>query len=255
MTPAPRPPQESTRSVSDSSPTALVETPVPADTIGITEPETQHSSDPSTELPKFENVSTSFVLILDDPETPEPSLSPEPSGLDPVVLQDLITERDKLRRELRELDRRAAEMARIPLPDAPSPPEEAVPGERFAGTIRDLNLSGASQKDVEVVMRKRGMRFSQSLTAPGVSQSFLSGATGHDGQRYTARSSGRNEIVNALVISPATIRHMASLERQELEKRGLDPARTLVRRIVFGIVGSGEAADLGVVLFDAIPVN
>jgi hypothetical protein len=171
-----------------------------------------------------------------------------------VVLQDLITERDKLRRELRDLDRRAAEVARIPVPD-PAPPGGAVPGGRFAGTIRDLNLSGASRTDSEVVMRKRGMRFSQSMAAPGASQSFLSGATGQDGQRFTARNSGRNEMVNALVISPATIRHMASLERQELEKRGLNPARTFVRRIVFGIVGSGEAADLGVVLFDAIPAN
>ena len=192
---------------------------------------------------------TSFFLVL---EAPPDQSAPQPP--DQATLQDLITEREALRRELRKIDQEAADIARIPLPPQPAT-ETPGPGRRFAGTIRDLDLSSAPSADAKIVMKRRGMRLTQSLSTPGVSQDFLSGATGADGQRFSARATHREEVVNALVISPATIEHMARLERQAIQSRGLNPARTYVRRIVFGVVGSGDSADLGITLLDAVPVT
>jgi hypothetical protein len=197
---------------------------------------------------------TTFLLILDDGPDPIPALGEAAHPLEDVTLQDLVSEREKLRRELRKLDQQAVDMAQLPLPPPP-PAETPKAGTGFAGTIRDLNLTGVPQADAQTVMGRYGMKMVLSTAPAGVTQSYLSGATGQDGQRFSARSLGRNEPTHALVITPTTIEQMARLERQELQKRGLDPSRTLVQRIVFGVVGSGNTADLGVVLFEAVPVT
>lgn len=202
-------------------------------------------------LPRFEDGQTSFFLILE----PEPD-APEAPAADDRTIHDLLNERELLRAQMAELDRQAAQIARLPLPTAPAP-EQTRPtlGQRFQGTVRELDFSTADPKDAKQVMARRGMRQTRAVVPPGISQDFLSGAIGLGGQKFSARTSNQAELSQVLVISPASLQLLARLEREEIQRRGMDPSQTLVRRVVFGIRGQGETADLGVIQMEAEQVR
>lgn len=126
------------------------------------------------------------------------------------------------------------------------------------GTVRELDLSGYPQGATDRVMQRYGLRITERAVAAGVPQTFLSSASSPDGGRFLSDRAGASNapgIYHVFLLSAKSVAVMSQLEDAELAKRNLDPLRTRVTHVKFGLVGPENDPDLGVILFEAEPVQ
>lgn len=188
--------------------------------------------------------------------TPTPPV-PTPPTIDDATMRELAEERTRLRDELR---RARSPESLPPLPDAPepAPPDkpapESPPRRGDLSTIRELNLEGYPDQAVAEVMARYRMQVKMKLVQGGSNQSFLSSASSNRGDTFLADRNSPPGLYQVFELSRDAVTKMSSLEEQAIRSRGMDPERTHVKRIRFGIIQSGGGYDLGVVELEAEPV-
>lgn len=199
---------------------------------------------------------------IDDADSPVPPPPPPPelTQLDEQTLRELEREREELLASLeREKDLAASIADRVveQMTNHPAPRPAAGPaaGVVQLGTVRELDLDGFAEPVVQEIMERYKLRVAEKEVAGGTTQNFLSSASTSDGGRFTADRRAAPGIYHVFLLSPKAVETMSRLEEAEIRRRGWDPMRTRVKRVKFGIVGRPPEMDLGIVHFDAEPLQ
>jgi hypothetical protein len=189
---------------------------------------------------------------------PEPTVTPQPTPptVDEQTLRELAEERTRLREELR----RASSPESLPplpepvakAPNQPSPPPPPRQGD--LSTIRELSMEGYPDSIVGEVMRRYRMQVKLKVVQGGTNQSFLSSASSNKGDTFLADRNSPPGLYQVFELSRDAVTRMSALEEQAIRERGMDPERTHVKRIKFGIVQNAGEYDLGVLEIEAEPV-
>ena len=116
-----------------------------------------------------------------------------------------------------------------------------------SGAVRTLDFKGFPQAIVDEIMARYDIRIEQKFVGANKNPSFLSYAETQGGVYLNSQGPGYFEV---FVLSREAMSKMSQLEMEELRKRNLDPERTTVVRVVFGIIQTKEGHDLGIVDFE-----
>lgn len=181
--------------------------------------------------------------------------------LDEQTLRELEREREELVAGLqkeRELataitERVSGQAARDRRPE--KLPAQGAHGAISLGTVRELSLDGFPEPIVQEIMARYDLRVVEKAVGGGTNQNFLSSASTAAGGRFLADRGGVPGIYQVFVLSPKAVAAMSRLEEEEIRRRGMDPMRTRVARVKFGIVGHPPETDLGVLIFEAEPLD
>lgn len=188
--------------------------------------------------------------------TPTPPV-PTPPTIDDATMRELAEERTRLREELR---RARSPESLPPPPEAPQPAQadnpapQSPPRSGDLSTIRELNFEGYPDDAVALVMARYRMQVKMKVVQGGSNQSFLSSASSNRGDTFLADRNSPPGLYQVFELSRDAVNKMSSLEEQAIRSRGMDPERTHVKRIRFGVVQSDGGYDLGVVELEAEPV-
>lgn len=194
-----------------------------------------------------------------DPQPPPPAPAAQ-AELDDQTLRELERERERLRAELereRQLAEAIAERAMGQAARSPdrAPAPAAGGGSVPLGTVRELSLDGYPEHVVQEIMDRYELRVVEKAVAGGSNQNFLSSASTAEGGRFIADRGGAPGVYQVFMLSRKAVATMSRLEEEEIRRRGLDPMRTRVTRVKFGIVGHPPETDLGVLLLEAQPLT
>ncbi len=117
------------------------------------------------------------------------------------------------------------------------------------GAIRMLDLEGFPEHVVRKVLARYDIQFDHRYTKPTAGRNFLNAAMTADGNYTNEQAEGYYDV---LVLSRKAFSMMASRELEALTRRGYDPKRSRVLKIVFGIVLDSDGDyDLAVTDFEA----
>lgn len=122
------------------------------------------------------------------------------------------------------------------------------------GAIRSFSSEGVTPKIAEEVYSRYGITsFSQYVDVERTEgQNYLNSAR-VGGKQYVRRE-GRG-IFRVLSIPQSAYAHLARLERDALIERGLDPAKTRILEVEFGIASVGNTYDLTVSRIRVAPME
>ncbi len=122
------------------------------------------------------------------------------------------------------------------------------------GAIRSFSSEGVSPKIAEEVYARYGIEsFSQYVdVAKGDGHNYLNSAR-VGGKQFTRRE-GRG-VFRVLSIPQSAYGHLARLERDALVARGLDPSKTRILEVEFGIASVGSTYDLTVSRISVAPIE
>lgn len=195
-----------------------------------------------------------LVASMPKPKPPEPtppaatpppkSDDPSPLALDKGALRELEAERGRL---LARLEQERSTLGTPPkMPNTDSPPSE-TPNSK--GTVRDLELGGQPREVVDEVMQRYRLRVSERYVPARSVQTYLSSAADGRGH-FTASPFREAGIYQVFELSRESVAAMSRLEEAELHARRLDPEKTRVTLVKFGIVRNKLGQhDLGVLDF------
>ncbi len=195
------------------------------------------------------------------PENRPPAPTPPPppaGGLDEETMQALEQEREMLLAQLDQQRGRADQAAdgaarslAGALRESPAPARSPVQARGPVGTVRQLDLGGHPEAVVQEIMDRYKLRVTEKALAGGATQNFLSSASTADGGQFNASRGGAPGIYQVFLLSPGAVAAMSRLEEEAIRSRGMDPMRTRVERVKFGIVTTEKGPDLGVLLLVA----
>ncbi len=183
---------------------------------------------------------------------PPPSPTPEPT-VPPDVMEELRADRESLQAQAeqikhaigQEIENTAREQ--LPPPTAEPPPNAAV--------IREINFEGWPKQVVDEVMAKYGMRIEERFVTQFSRNTFVGHAAVASDHYYSVQGNLKPGIYKIFELSPRAVARLAALEEEELRRRGMNPEKTFVRRVVFGIQKVGQNVyDLGISEMDAQPL-
>ena len=121
------------------------------------------------------------------------------------------------------------------------------------GAIRLLNFEGFSTDELMPVLQRYGFTYERRYIKPSEGRSFLNAAITNDGIYTNTPSEG---VYDVLVHSAKSISIMTTREIEALAKRGYDPQRSRVLKVVFGIVRREDGSlDLDVLEIEAEQVR
>lgn len=133
--------------------------------------------------------------------------------------------------------------------------EVVVPGRSGAksgggpeGAVRELNLEGFPDNVVEDIMRRYKLQVVlREYRQGGRGASFLSSASRGPGERFFGGLSVPPGVYEVFQLNQETVGLMSQLEEKAIRERGLEPLKSRVIHIVFGIVNSPAGGyELGV---------
>lgn len=208
--------------------------------------------------PPLEGSPTQLLIAsLPLPESPAPA-EPTPSpraGLDEETRLMLQREREELRARLKQESVAASVQLSETIRDNDDPPPKSESSQVSMGTIRELDLSGQPQAVVDQVMAKYRLRITQKVVSGESNQNFLSSAATGKGDRYFSGGSNRPGLYQVFELSRESVAKMSRLEEEEIRRREMDPEKTRVKHVVFGITEPQPAQyDLGILQFEAEPL-
>ena len=120
------------------------------------------------------------------------------------------------------------------------------------GPVRAIDFKGYPESVVQDVMKRYDIRVEQKFVDANMQPSFLSYAETNEGVYLNREGSGYYEV---FVLGRPALAKMSKLEHEELIKMGHNLNQTTVERAVFGIVKRDEAYDLGLIEFEARPID
>jgi hypothetical protein len=115
------------------------------------------------------------------------------------------------------------------------------------GTIRILDVGDIPEKILDEVFRKYNIRIVQKYIEGENNIEFLNKVKTRNKTFLSQKGTGYYEVFE---IPPQAMKKMTLLEQAEMQKKGLDPNKTRVAKIVFGIVENEGNHDLGVTDFE-----
>jgi hypothetical protein len=116
------------------------------------------------------------------------------------------------------------------------------------GAARRLVLSDYPQSIVDRILERYNIRISIRYISADKASTYLNLAETRKGTYYSRPGSGIYEVFQ---LSRKAVTKMVGLEIEEMKRRGLDPNRTRVIEVHFGIVKRGDDYDLGIMKFKA----
>lgn len=217
------------------------------------------SANPDVSPPEGrDDVSDAEIVHGGDVSTPAEELE---NGISDAALADILAkEREALKQELEQMSQLA--MAQ-PLPEVqlqvPPPANEqeggSAPGPE--GAIRELDLDGYPQAIVEDIMKRYNLKVvTRRIEGGRRGQSFLSSASRGTSERYFGGMAVPSGVYEVFLLSRESVALMSRLEENALIAKGLEPLKSRVIRIVFGIVEDNKGGHaLGVKSLEAEAVE
>ncbi len=125
------------------------------------------------------------------------------------------------------------------------------------GAVRELKLEGYPPEVLEQIMNRYNLRVVlREFKAGSRGQNFLSSASKGPGEQYFGGLSVPPGVYEVFQLNQETVGLMSRLEEDAIREQGLEPLKTRVIRVVFGIVNSaGGGYELGVLSLDAERVS
>jgi len=121
------------------------------------------------------------------------------------------------------------------------------------GTVREIDLTRYPKSVQERFMTRYRIKIQTRFVQGGSRQSYVNAVTTDDGTYLNSGGSGYYQV---MTLSKEVLARMAQLEEQELIKRNLNPERSLVREVVFGLREDGNRqVDIYVARFRAEPIR
>jgi hypothetical protein len=114
------------------------------------------------------------------------------------------------------------------------------------GIVRIFDVSGVPEKIIDAVFTRYDIHITQKYIGEGTPQSFLSSAQVRDKTFVNREGGGFFEVFE---IPYPVVKKLTALEKDEMQKRGLEPDNTQVIKVVFGIIEKNGQYDLGVTEF------
>ena len=225
-------------------------TPLPEDIQPVL-PEDNRATE-GTESPTDTPVSADQPTMAPTPEA-APQPQDEEKQREQAVLAELARQKKALEVKRLELAQTRKEF-RDQLQTEWSQPERS-PGPKtegsLRGAVRSLELSNQPEEVVNKVLQRYKMKILWGyIDGPG-GYNFLNSASTGDGTYLRRSGTGWGQVFQ---LSTEAVAKMASLETEEIRRRGLDPLKTRVVETVFGIVKAGADYDLGVVKMEVEPL-
>lgn len=119
------------------------------------------------------------------------------------------------------------------------------------GVIRSLDTMGVPQTLAEEVLGRYGIRiYVDVMDGKGSTMKFLNEARTSQGTYLNEVGRGMFQIFS---IPQSAVGRMMRMEVREMERRGMDPARTRVLEVEYGIIRVPGGYDLGITQFKAVP--
>lgn len=172
----------------------------------------------------------------------------------------LAKDRDTLRAELEQMTQTALAdpLSKKPIP-MPPPDSGKRGGSTFGpeGAVRELDLKGFPQAVVDDIMNRYKLKVvTRHIKGGQRGQSFLSSASRGANDTYFGGGAVPEGVYEIFQLSRDSVALMSRLEEEALKKRGLEPLKSRVINIVFGIVKSGnDSYVLGVKSLEAEAVE
>lgn len=125
------------------------------------------------------------------------------------------------------------------------------------GAVRELKLEGHPPEVLEQIMNRYNLRVVlREFKSGSRGQNFLSSASKGPGEQYFGGLSVPPGVYEVFQLNQETVGLMSRLEEDAIRKQGLEPLKTRVIRVVFGIVNSeGGGYELGVLSLEAERVS
>ncbi len=119
------------------------------------------------------------------------------------------------------------------------------------GVVRSLEISDVGGEVADRVLDRYGIKIMvEYMDGKPKGYSFLNQAQTAGGTYFNRSGQG---VFQVFSYSQAAVAKMMQLEVAELQRRGMDPARTRVIEVHYGIVQTTAGYDLGIKKMDAIP--
>lgn len=120
------------------------------------------------------------------------------------------------------------------------------------GVIRELDTSGVAPDIVDHVLSRYGIQILvKYLDGTESTNGFLNRAKTMGGTYYNKSGTGHFQVFS---FSQVAVAKMVRLEREAIVRRGLDPTRTRVQEVRYGIISTGGGFDLGVTHFRSVQI-
>jgi hypothetical protein len=223
-------------------PPAAAEEPPPPDP--ITQPEQQPEPDTIATRPDAQEESDQIdnpvvgeevgsAEVMDDAPAVPNFTEWLPNTLDAAELASITREVDQVARALAERQLQVREsIVRQQVISAARDFELSTDG-ATSGAIRLLDLEGYPFDRILPILQRYGFKYERRHVKPSAGRSYLNAAVTSEGVFTNTPAEG---VYDVLSHSPKSIAIMASREVDALMRAGYEPARSRVRKIVFGIV-------------------
>lgn len=120
------------------------------------------------------------------------------------------------------------------------------------GTVREFDIGNVPEKVSDSVLQKYRIRITKKFISGENDVSFLNRVQIQGKTFFSGKASGYYEVFE---IPMEAVKKMTFLENMEFYKRKLDPSKTRVKKIVFGIVQNNGEYDLGITTFEYEVIN
>lgn len=179
---------------------------------------------------------------------------------DAELAEILAKDREALRAELEQMTQTAlAEpLSRTPVPlPPPVSGKEGGSTRGPEGAVRELDLEGFPHDVVDDIMKRYKLKVvTRHIPAGQRGQSFLSSASRGANETYFGGGAVPEGVYEVFQLSRDSVALMSRLEEEALKQRGLEPLKSRVIHINFGIVKDGdEGYVLGVKSMEAEAVE
>jgi len=197
-----------------------------------------------------------------EPTPPEPTPVPATTAeekpaktpLDPQTIEQFRAQQEKIQQDLEA--RKSRVMTQVSgFAPAQGPgvkrPYSSAGSDR--GVIRELDISKFPVEMQERFKARYGITIQVRRVEGGSPQSYVNAVTTDHG---TYLSSGGSGVFEVMTLSKKVLARIAELEEQELRKRNLDPLRSRVIEVVFGLREDDRGlVDLVITRFRAEPIQ
>lgn len=122
------------------------------------------------------------------------------------------------------------------------------------GVIRSVETAGVPNDVADEVLKRWGFSVKIMQMAGGVKGGdYLSGVETSAGKFVNATS--QPGFYRVLFLSDVTVRRLVELETEAMKKKGHDPKKVSLKRVVFGVVPAGKTFELAVTKLDVEPIK
>jgi len=164
----------------------------------------------------------------------------------------LAADRKALRAELKQLTQQAS-ASPLPAISAPVATDDAGGDAGGSdkgpeGAVRELSLDGFPKSVVDEIMQRYHLNIvTKEIRGGRTGDSFLSSASRGPNEHYFGGLTVPEGVYEVFQLNRETVALMSRLEEDALKQRGLEPLKTRISHIVFGIVKSDDGHyELGV---------